>query len=193
MAANKSVEDEYMPRPNQRGRNITQIGNKITKKGNTVIEIGNTSNVASGDVYQRDNEITEEGNFTYQSGNVTNETEYDEHHDEATEASGVDDSTDQTIPIRGKLRDKHRSILTKEYKFLLEELDAKQLTAHLFSKCIIDLDAQNEILEQKYRKDRTRVLLDKLLDSGPRRAFPEFINCLESEYPHVAKKLKDQM
>lgn len=102
----------------------------------------------------------------------------------------IAERAEQTRPIHGNLRSHHYKLLRREYNYLLDQIDADYLTDHLFAKCIIEREAQIKISQQTSSRERTRVLLDILCDSGPQRAFPEFVKSLENVYPHVADKLK---
>ncbi|XP_059142081.1 putative ankyrin repeat protein RF_0381 [Physella acuta] len=100
---------------------------------------------------------------------------------------------DQQRPINGNLQEKHYNILRSNYKYLVEEIDGQFLTDHLFTKSIISFDDKQEVTAIQTRSGRTRALLDKILNAGPIRAFPEFINSLKDHYPHIAKTLYDEL
>ncbi|XP_059142083.1 uncharacterized protein LOC131929753 [Physella acuta] len=100
---------------------------------------------------------------------------------------------DQQGPMHGKLQEKHFKILRRKYKYLVEEIDGKFLTDHLFTEGIITFDDKQEVMAIQTRSGRTRALLDKILNAGPGRAFPEFINSLKEHYPHIAEELYNKL
>ncbi|XP_059176271.1 ankyrin repeat domain-containing protein 50-like [Physella acuta] len=102
-------------------------------------------------------------------------------------------TVNQRKPVRGQLQDKHFKLLQKETLYLLQEIDAEFLIDHLFSKCVISLDDRHKVRAEKTPRERTRVFLDILFHSGPERAFQEFLISLETEYPHVAERLRKQL
>ncbi|XP_059152820.1 uncharacterized protein LOC131938707 [Physella acuta] len=174
----------------QKGNTLNLTGNITSRDGITITQTGNTSNNRSVQVNRRENDIAQKEK--HYRGNVTNEASCDVNSDIDTSAyeQNLHEHAEQTRPIHGNLQSNHSQLLRRETEYLLDEIDADFLTDHLFAKYIIGREGQMKISQQTSSKERTRVLLDILHDSGPQRAFPEFIKSLEKVYPHVANKLK---
>uniref|UniRef100_A0A0B7BMJ7 Death domain-containing protein n=1 Tax=Arion vulgaris TaxID=1028688 RepID=A0A0B7BMJ7_9EUPU len=96
------------------------------------------------------------------------------------------------MPVRkGKLKPVDAVRLTRNYSMLLEDIDGQYFVADLFSKGVFTADDKEEVSSQAYRRKRTEVMLDKLLDSGPGEAYNAFIEILAREYPDVAVRLNE--
>ncbi|BFZ10410.1 hypothetical protein BsWGS_13449 [Bradybaena similaris] len=91
---------------------------------------------------------------------------------------------------RGKLKPDDEYRLQANYSFMIEEIDAQYLLSELFSKFVIDADDKEKILSKPTTRERTQLLLDILLNSGPGEAYSNFVEVLEEKYSHVAAILK---
>ncbi|XP_035826003.1 uncharacterized protein LOC101855728 [Aplysia californica] len=96
------------------------------------------------------------------------------------------------MPVqKGKLKPGDEAKITAKYKYLLDELDSEDLVPALFAKEVIDRDDMNAIESKATRKEKIKVLIDKLFSAGSGEAYNNFIECLkESGYELVAEKLE---
>lgn len=90
---------------------------------------------------------------------------------------------------RGKLKPYDEYRLTENYSFIVREVDAQYLLPDLFSKFVIDAYDKEKILSKPTASERTQMLLDMLLNSGPGDAYSKFVKVLEKDYPDVAARL----
>ncbi|CAG5119245.1 unnamed protein product [Candidula unifasciata] len=93
---------------------------------------------------------------------------------------------------RGKLKPGDENSLRANYSYLAGEIDAQYLVAELFSQFVIDANDKEKIQSKATARERTLVLLDVLLDSGPGEAYNKFVEVLTKEYPDAAEKLKEE-
>ncbi|CAL1541576.1 unnamed protein product [Lymnaea stagnalis] len=94
----------------------------------------------------------------------------------------------------GRLQPNHEQAIMMQYMYLKEELEAKYIVDSLLTHRVLDQDDKDEVLSARTRKDRTEILLNKILHAGPGDAFTIFLEALESnKYEHIAQKLKEHI
>ena len=91
---------------------------------------------------------------------------------------------------KGKLNSADYKKIQDKYKYLLEEIEAKNLTDFLFQEKTLTYDDTKEIWSPPSKRDRNRDLLEKVLYSGP-EGYCKFLQALEEAgYDEVVKKLE---
>ena len=86
------------------------------------------------------------------------------------------------------MRECHRDILRRFIVELVKNLEPEPLLLHLYQKKVIDEDDMDDIRSCKVRKDRSEVLIFKLMKKGP-QAFSKLVDGLQNKQPFLACSL----
>lgn len=83
-----------------------------------------------------------------------------------------------------------RKLLLKNRLSLVEDIEANDITSHLYQDGVITENDREKVEVQKTRRDRIEFLLDLLPRKGP-KAFDQFCHVLDQSesYQHLARKL----
>ncbi|RUS76462.1 hypothetical protein EGW08_015776 [Elysia chlorotica] len=94
------------------------------------------------------------------------------------------------MPVqRGRLKSADERKIQFSYKTLIEEVDALDVIEGLFQEGVFTYDDLEEIKAKPTPRQRTILMLDKILKSGPGKAFEVFLKELK-DYPHIVETLK---
>ena len=93
-------------------------------------------------------------------------------------------------PQHGRLKRADHDKIQNNYEELLE-IDPQYLTPFLYQKDVISQDDKEKIEVQETRKERAEVLLTKILNAGPGKAYSKFIEALtKNGYDFLAEKIE---
>ncbi|KAK6186676.1 hypothetical protein SNE40_005961 [Patella caerulea] len=95
---------------------------------------------------------------------------------------------------RGKMLQEDEQNIKENFVFLLDNLtDPERLLDRLFGKSVFDTDDMEKIKDVKGKRDMTREILNRLLDSGS-NSYQSFIDSLKEEgYKTVVKQLESNL
>ncbi|CAL1546355.1 unnamed protein product [Lymnaea stagnalis] len=103
---------------------------------------------------------------------------------------------EQINTVKGKsekMKPEDEDKIRKNWEFLIEHLDARDIAAAMFEGDIFDLSDKREIAELECSKKRNEILLSKLLNAGPGPAFQTFLTVLERDHSFIAQRLTENV